>query len=140
MNVWTGVVRVVRDAKLSDSGKMASFDAACDRPFPYNKDRDGNKVTDFLRFKIIGEAKAKRVQQYLRKGVKVLIRGVVCRDTWKDGDKYEERNYIMVEEWEFAESKATSKPSRSDDSFPAQQKDDDFMNIDEGSDDEVPFD
>lgn len=134
MNNGTYIGRLSKNFAASQSGKSGLGTIAVDRPYPFNKDKDGNKVTDFLTIKIIGEDKVKRAAQYLKKGVKIAVIGVTCRDTEKDDQgNWKEYNYIMVIDWEFAESKASSEaaPSSSDDTG--------FMNIPDDIDEELPF-
>lgn len=142
MNEFLCSGRMTKDVEPNDSGKMARGTIAIDRPFPFNKDKDGNSVTDFLTLRFIGEKNVNRAAQYLVKGIKIIVRGVLCRDSWKDGDNWKELNYIIVNDWEFAESKnANGGGSSSTSSKPINSKssDDDFMNINDTDDEEVPF-
>lgn len=134
MNNGCYMGRMSKDFTPSSSGKSGIGTVAIDRPYPFGKDADGNQITDFLTFKIIGEDKAKRAEQYLKKGTKIAFTGVTCRDTSKDDDgNWKEFNYIMVINWEFAESKGSGSES-------APQVDQDgFMNIPDGIDEELPF-
>ena len=123
--------RGTKDLNVASNGKTATWSFAVDRPYPFNKDQDGNKVTDFFALKFIGEKSVERAKQYLGKGVKVSVRGIACRDTWKDGNDYKEYNYIIVQEWEFSESKK-------DGEAPAPMPDD-FVSIPESDIEELPF-
>lgn len=138
MNNATIVARATKNFEANQTGKQGTGTVACDRPYPYNKDREGNKVTDFLNIKIIGENQVERAVQYIKKGTKIVIRGSVFRDTWKDNDgNWKEFNYIMVQEWEFAESKGTNG---TDSNAPANNADKDgFMNIPDGIEESLPF-
>lgn len=143
MNNWVGMGRLTGDLKTSNSGKMATGTIAVDRPFPFGTDKDGNKKTDFLVIRFIGEKVVERSLKFLNKGKKIVVRGIVCRDTWKDGDTYKEYNFVIVQDWEFAESKnAANSGCGSSGDEPTVNKDsgDDFMNIpDDDGDDDVPF-
>lgn len=108
---YTG--RLTKDFALSSSGKMGMGTVAVDRPYPFNKDKDGNKITDFLTIKILGEDKAQRAETYLKKGVKIAFTGITCRDTSKNEDgTWNEYNYILVTNWEFAESKSSGSDTQ----------------------------
>ena len=138
MNNGNYIGRMTKDFSLSQSGKLGTGTVAVDRPFPFNKDSEGNQITDFLTIKIIGEDKAKRAEQYLTKGTKIGFTGITCRDTSQDNEgNWKEFNYIMVTGWEFAESKASGGNAAP---APTPQTDKDgFMNIPEGIDEELPF-
>lgn len=133
MNAGHYIGRLSKDFAVSSSGKMGTGTVAVDRPFPFNKGKDGGKITDFLTIKIIGEEKTKRAEQYLRKGVKIAFSGITCRDTFKDDqDNWKEFNYIMVTDWEFAESNGSGSEPGS------------YSQADEGgfvdaNDDDLPF-
>jgi len=136
MNHGDYIGRMTKDFGLANSGKMGLGTVAVDRPFPFGKDADGNKITDFLTIKIIGEEKAKRAEQYLKKGVKIGFSGITCRDTSKlDDGNWKEFNYIMVTDWEFAESKGSGSGS----DYSTQADADGFTDIPDGLEDELPF-
>lgn len=131
MNVVTLIGRIARTVEMK--GKVANGVIAVDRPYPFNKDQDDNQVSDFLNIKFIGENNAERAERYLTKGVKIALRGIVCRDSYKKDDEWKEYNYIIVQDWEFAESKKAAESNQGD--APAN---DDFMDVD-GSDTGIPF-
>ena len=135
MNNWIGMGRIAGDFKVSDSRKMATTSLAVDRPFPFGTTKDGGKITDFFNLRFLGEKNVERAMKYLGKGTKIVVRAVVCRENWKDGDNYKEYNFMIVQDWEFAESKKAAADA------PAVNKsaDDGFMNIAEGTDDDIPF-
>lgn len=148
MNYFIGCGRMTRDIKASDSGKQAFGTIAIDRPYPWNKDRDGNSITDFLELKFIGEKNVNRATQYLNKGTKIIIRATACRDSWKNNDgDFEERNYFIVDDWEFAESRKAAQEYNngggnnhtSSNNSSASASVDDFMNVDDSDDDGIPF-
>lgn len=150
MNYFIGCGRLSRDIKANDSGKQAFATIAIDRPYPWNKNRDGDTITDFLELKFMGEKNVNRATQYLTKGTKIIIRATACRDSWKNNDgNFEERNYFIVDDWEFAESKRAAQEynngggngnsnSNGNNSAPKASVDD-FMNVDDSDDDGVPF-
>lgn len=141
MNNWIGLGRTAGEIKVSDSGKMATVNFAVDRPFPFNKGKDGGKVTDFFNLRFLGENNVERATKYLKKGTKIEVRAIVCRDSYKDGDNYKEYNFMIVQDWEFAESKKAAAANNNDGDAPAVNKSagDDFMTVDNDSDDDVPF-
>lgn len=136
MNSVNLIGRVVKDVKAAENGKTAMGDIACDRPYPFNKSKEGKNQTDFLKLKFVGEKSASRAVKYLTKGVKVAIQGIVCRDAWKDGEDYKEFNYIIVQNWEFCESK-NAKSEDASESAPS--SDTSFMDVPDGLDAELPF-
>lgn len=136
MNVVILSGRMSRD--LNVNGKTATGTIAVTRPFPFGKDKDGNDITDFLMLKFIGEKNVERAEKYLLKGVKIDVRGIVCRDSWQDDGEWKEFNYIIVQEWEFAESKKVA--SQSDSVTSTASADDAFMNVnDDVEEDGIPF-
>ena len=140
MNNIILVARATKDFEPNQTRKQGTGIVACDRPYPFNKDKDGNKVTDFFNIKIIGEKQVERAEQYITKGTKIVIRGYAFKDTWKDVDIWKEYNYIMVQEWEFAESK--NAIAANNDSAPSNKPKTDsngFMNIPDGIDEALPF-
>lgn len=105
---------------------ISKFTLAVDRKFK----RDGQPDADF--FNCVAFAKqAEFVEKYLKKGIKVLLSGRLENNNYKDKDgKMVYSNQISVEEIEFAESKkaAEEKP-----------KDDGFVNVPDGIEEELPF-
>lgn len=138
MNVVLISGRLTKDVEIK--GKTANGSIASSRPFPFNKDKDGKEVTDFLNLKFIGEKNAERAEKYLKKGVKIELRGIVCRDNYKKDDEYKEYNYIIVQEWEFAESKNAAKSN--DSGSASNPANDAFMGMNDSSFDDsgIPFD
>lgn len=129
----------VRYSQGASQTAVARFSVAVDRRFK----RDGEPDADFFNCTAFGK-QAEFIERYLHKGTKVVLSGRVQNDNYtnKDGQMvYSVR--IMVEEIEFAESKAASgdggytpavgrpEPSAAGDGF---------MNIPDGVDDEgLPF-
>lgn len=96
--------RTFKDVELNASGKVATSGIAVDRIL---KDANGNKVTDFINLKWLGEKKAKFASDYIPKGTKISIRGSLCIDQYeKDGQK-RQAVYVNVDETEFCESKSS---------------------------------
>lgn len=120
----------VRMSQGANPTTMASFSLAVNRKYK----RDGEPDADFFNCTAFGK-QGEFVEKYLKKGSKILLTGRVQNDTYeKDGVKHYTTR-IMVDEMEFAESKASGNEA------PAQAKksEDGFINIPTGIDDELPF-
>ena len=124
--------RLSRETELNQSGKMASNSIAVDRVL---KDANGNKITDFIPLRWIGERKAQFAYDYLHKGMKILVEGNLHIDQYQDdAGNYRSYCYVLVDNTEFAESKRTGATAAA-----TQTNDDGFMNIPDGIDEELPF-
>lgn len=114
-----------------NTNAIARFSLAVDRKFK----RDGEPTADFFNLTAFGK-QAEFCEKYLRKGIKVVTSGRLQNNNYtnKDGQMVYSTQ-ILVEEIEFAESKAASE------SKPAKQKpsSDGFMNIPDGADEELPL-
>ena len=107
--------------EISVKGKVGYISLANEREYPFNKDQNGNKVSNFLTLKVLGEKNIERAQKWLVKGTAIIVTGHYFRDTWKAGNEYQEFNYILVEKWEFQTGKHT------DDSSPVSNDDNSYM-------------
>jgi single-strand DNA-binding protein len=123
--------RLVRDpeVRVSTGGNpttISKFTLAVDRKFK----RDGQPDADFFSCVSFGK-QAEFVEKYLHKGTKVLISGRLENNDYtnRDGQKVYSVQ-ISVEEIEFAESKKAAEE---------QPKDDGFVNVPDGMDEELPF-
>ena len=130
----------VRYSQHDSSMAIARFSLAVDRKFK----KQGDEVTaDFFNCTAFGK-QAEFVEKYLKKGTKVVVTGRIQNDNYtnKDGQKVYSVQ-IMVEEIEFAESKASSQSnSGNEGSTPPQMGEPDadgFMNIPDGISDSLPF-
>lgn len=87
MNKFIGIGRLTQDVELrylGDGKPVAKMTIAIDRDF---KDKNGNKVTDFLNCQIWGKL-AEICANNLSKGRLVAVEGSVYIDTYeKDGEK-----------------------------------------------------
>ncbi len=126
---------------------VARFTLAVDRRFAR---RDGDQQTaDFIGCVAFGR-NAEFIEKYFRQGMRVTICGRIQTGSYtnRDGNKVYTTD-VVVEEQEFAESKAaseanrnmgggyqTSAPSAPD---PMGAAGDGFMNIPDGIDEELPF-
>lgn len=138
--------RLTRDPEVRYSGgdnqtAVARYSLAVDRRFK----RDGDEQTaDFINCVVFGRG-AEFAEKYLRKGTKIAVTGRIQTGSYtnKDGVKVYTTD-VVVEEQEFAESKAASGNNEGG-YVPAQRPEpiapagDGFMNIPDGIDEELPF-
>ncbi len=167
MNTVILMGRLTRDPEVRYSGgansmAIAHYRLAVDRRFK----REGQPDADFFDCVAFGRA-GEFAEKYFHQGTKVVIQGRLQNDNYTDKEgRMVYRNQIVVENQEFAESKAASRDSES--SYRAPQDpgaqggyrssqartqtryeepprdaeggdDDGFMNIPEGIDEELPF-
>lgn len=135
--------RCTKDADVRDAGstRVGRFTLAIDRRFK----REGDSQTaDFVTCVCFGKI-AESAEKYFKKGTKLAITGHIQTGSYtkQDGTKVYTTD-VVVEEWEFGESKAASQQNQ--ESAPAQKqsapqpkKDDDFMSIPDSVDEELPF-
>ena len=133
--------RLTRDPDVrysaGESGtSVARYTLAVDRRF--NK-RDGEATADFISCVAFGRS-AEFAEKYFHQGMRVSISGRIQTGSYtnKDGQKVYTTD-VVVEEQEFAESKATSQQNQQKPSGPAPDDSDGFMNIPDGIDEELPF-
>ena len=124
--------RVCKDTELNTSGKVANNCIAVDRAL---KDKDGNKVTDFINLRWLGEKQAKFAQNYIQKGTKIGVSGSLCIDNYKKDGENKQFVYVMVQETDFCESKGANQQNNGI----AKPNPDDFMSIPDGIENELPF-
>ena len=139
--------RLTRDAEVrysqgENSTAIARFSLAVDRRFR----RDGDEQnTDFINCVAFGKT-AEFLERFGRKGTKFVLEGRIQTGSYtnKDGQKVYTTD-VVVEDQEFAESKAASE-SHMNSGFqaapapaPSAPAGDGFMNIPDGIDEELPF-
>ena len=123
---------------------IARFTLAVDRRFK----RDGEATADFISCVAFGR-QAEHAERFYRQGLKVVITGRIQTGSYtnKDGVKVYTTE-VVVEEQEFAESKAVSDanagsfrsaPTPAPAPAPVSDAGDGFMNIPDGIDEELPF-
>lgn len=131
--------RLTRDAEIRSSQggnptTIARYTLAVDRRFK----RDGDQTADFIGCVAFGKS-AEFAEKYFRQGIKVVVTGRIQTGSYtnKDGQKVYTTD-VVVEDQEFAESKATSQQNQNNanGSVPSS---DGFMNIPDGIDEEMPF-
>ena len=100
--------------------------------------KDNEASADFIGCVAFGKS-AEFAEKYLRKGTKLVITGRIQTGSYtnKDGQKVYTTD-VVVEDQEFAESKAAASGNQEGNSQPAASGDG-FMNIPEGMDEELPF-
>ena len=125
----------VRYSQGENSMAIARFTLAVNRRFK----RQGEPEADFFNCTAFGK-QAEFVEKYLKQASKILLSGRVQNDNYtnKEGQKVYSVQ-IMVEELEFAESKAASESSGTQQQATPQTDNNGFMTIPEGLEEELPF-
>ena len=122
------------EVRTGESTTVAKYTLAVNRKFK----KDGEPTADFIPCVVFGRS-AEFTEKYFRKGMQVAISGRIQTGSYtnKDGNKVYTTD-VVVEEQEFAESKAASQQNQNNasDSVPSS---DGFMNIPDGIDEELPF-
>ena len=120
---------------------IARFTLAVDRRFK----RDGEQTADFINCVVFGRS-AEFTEKYFHQGTKVVVSGRIQTGSYtnRDGVKVYTTE-VVVEEQEFAESKAASESNggyrapAAAAPAPSVDAGDGFMNIPDGIDEELPF-
>lgn len=148
MNKAVLVGRLTRDPEVrysqgDNATAVARYTLAVDRRFK----RDNEPTADFIPCVVFGRS-AEFAEKYFHQGMRVSISGRIQTGSYtnKDGVKVYTTE-VIVEDQEFAESRAESEASRggfqqaAPSSSPAPSADagDGFMNIPDGIDEELPF-
>ena len=136
--------RLTRDPEVrygtgENSTAVARYTIAVDRRFK----RDGEQNADFIGCVAFGR-NAEFAEKYLRQGTKIVLTGRIQTGSYtnRDGQKVYTTD-IVVEEQEFAESKAAAAGNGGQGNYSrassAPSDANGFMNIPDGIDDELPF-
>ncbi len=137
MNKWIGTGRLTRNAEIKyfQSGKpYATFTIAV--PDPYA--REGEPDADFIDCIVYDKRKVELIEKYIHKGTKLEIVGRLKSGCYpKDDGSRVYFKRVVVEELEFAESKAASNANK--ETEPQTPPGDEFMQIPDGADGELPF-
>ena len=122
----------VRYSQGDNATAVARYTLAVNRKFK----KDGEPTADFIPCVVFGRS-AEFAERYFRKGMQVAISGRIQTGSYtnKDGVKVYTTE-VIVEEQEFAESKAASQQNGSD-SAPVSTYG--FTNIPDGIDEQLPF-
>ena len=128
----------VRYAQNENSTAVARYSLAVDRRFK----REGEQDADFIGCIAFGRA-AEFAEKWLHKGSKVVVTGRIQTGSYtnKDGQKIYTTD-VVIEEQEFAESKAASEGNGGGYSGGGSNNSssgDGFMNVPDGIDEELPF-
>ena len=134
----------VRYSQGENATAVARYTFAVDRRQSRNN-QNGEQTADFLQCVAFGRS-GEFAEKYFRKGMKVLVTGRIQTGSYtnKDGQKVYTTD-VVVEDQEFAESKAASQSNGVSGGFaPADRPSpsdagDGFMNIPDGIDEELPF-
>ena len=142
--------RLTRDPEVryttgDNSLAIARYTLAVDRR-PVRKEDNTGQTADFISCVVFGKG-AEFAEKYLRKGTKIVACGRLQTGSYtnRDGQKVFTTE-VVVEEQEFAESKAaqaengSGNNNRGNVNSSAQADANGFMNIPEGLDDDLPFD
>lgn len=122
----------VRYSQGEKSTAIARYTLAVDR----RSRRDGEATADFINCVVFGKG-AEFVEKYFRQGMRVTICGRIQTGSYtnRDGVKVYTTD-VVVEEQEFAESKSSGQQNLSGSKA---SSGDEFMNIPDGIDEQVPF-
>ena len=123
------------EVRTGESTTVARYTLAVNRKFK----KDGEPAADFISCVVFGRS-AEFTEKYFRKGMQVAISGRIQTGSYtnKDGNKVYTTD-VVVEEQEFAESKAASQQNQQNSDGPMPSSNDGFMNIPDGIDESLPF-
>ena len=126
----------VRYGQGENSTAIARYTLAVDRRYR----QEGENNADFISCIAFGRA-AEFTEKYLKKGTKIVITGRIQTGSYtnRDGQRVYTTD-VVVEEQEFAESKANNSSNGSSTAHcPYSSTEDGFINIPDGIDEELPF-
>ena len=127
----------IRYSQGEKATAIARFSLAVDRRFK----QDGQPSADFINCLAFGK-RAEFLEKYCHKGTKLVVEGNWQTGSYtnKDGNKVY-TNDCLVENCEFAESKAVSESNGSESVGQTSNysENDGFMNIPDGIEEELPF-
>ena len=137
--------RLTRDPEVRWTQQNSSQESMCIARYTLAVDRRGKDAgADFISIVAFGKA-GEFAEKYFKKGTKIALTGRIQTGSYtnKDGVKVYTTD-VVVEEQEFAESKAASGSSNtsyqaSPAPSPSADIGDGFMNIPDGIDEELPF-
>lgn len=141
MNKWIGMGRATRDPEIrytqgDDAMAIARITLAVDRRLK----REGEPTADFISC-VAFKKQAEFIEKYCKQGTKLVIEGRWQTGSYTNKDNVKVyTNECMVENIEFAESKAASESGNTSRPEPTNAAGDGFMNIPDGVEDEgLPF-
>lgn len=134
MNKVILIGRLTRDPESRWAQKNGSQEQTCVVRFTLAVDRRGrDQGADFISCVVFGKS-AENAEKYLKKGSKIALSGRIQTGSYTNKDNVKVYTTdIVVEEWEFAESKAAGQQGSD------AAAGDGFMNIQDDMDDQLPF-
>ena len=131
----------VRYSAGENSTAVARYTLAVDRRFTRREENGNGQNADFIGCVAFGRS-AEFAEKYLHQGTKIVVTGRIQTGSYvsRDGNKVYTTD-VIVEEQEFAESKAASSDNQSkpnDQSTPPVDESG-FMNLPEGLEVDLPF-
>ena len=125
----------VRYSQGDNATAVARYTLAVNRKFK----KDGEPTADFIPCVVFGRS-AEFTEKYFRKGMQVAVAGRIQTGSYtnKDGNKVYTTD-VVVEEQEFAESKAANQQNQQSAGSGSIPASDGFMSIPDGMDEELPF-
>lgn len=128
----------VRYTQGAESTCVARYTLAVDRRVK----QEGQQSADFIGCVAFGR-NGEFAEKYLKQGSKIIVTGHIQTGSYtnRDGNKVYTTD-IVIEEQEFAESKAAAERNQQQEQQPQPQPETDengFMNIPDGLDEELPF-
>ena len=128
----------VRYTQGAESTCIARYTLAVDRRIK----QEGQQAADFIGCVAFGK-NGEFAEKYLKQGTKIVINGRIQTGSYtnRDGNKVYTTD-IVVEEQEFAESKAAAEKNQQQEAEPRQLSEvekNGFMSIPDGIDEELPF-
>lgn len=128
----------VRYTQGAENTCVARYTLAVDR----RAKQEGQQSADFIGCVAFGR-NGEFAEKYLKQGSKIVVTGHIQTGSYtnRDGNKVYTTD-IVIEEQEFAESKAAAERNQQQEPQPQPQPETDengFMNIPDGLDEELPF-
>ena len=125
----------VRYSQGDNATAVARYTLAVNRKFK----KDGEPTADFIPCVVFGRS-AEFTEKYFRKGMQVAVSGRIQTGSYtnKDGNKVYTTD-VVVEEQEFAESKAANQQNQQSAGSGSIPASDGFMSSPDGMDEELPF-
>ena len=125
----------VRYSQGDNATAVARYTLAVNRKFK----KDGEPTADFIPCVVFGRS-AEFTEKYFRKGMQVAVSVRIQTGSYtnKDGNKVYTTD-VVVEEQEFAESKAANQQNQQSAGSGSIPASDGFMSIPDGMDEELPF-
>ena len=125
----------VRYSQGYNATAVARYTLAVNRKFK----KDGEPTADFIPCVVFGRS-AEFTEKYFRKGMQVAVSGRIQTGSYtnKDGNKVYTTD-VVVEEQEFAESKAANQQNQQSAGSGSIPASDGFMSLPDGMDEELPF-